>query len=119
MQAAITAAAAAAPPLPDGEAAANPLALPSDLAARITKQLKIHRHHLDSCWEATLYAHPGLAAAGPAAAAALQGLVLRRLREAHAQTVDQNTAGKKIVEVRTLHGIAQLGLAWLGWNRLG
>lgn len=79
-------------------ASPNPLALPAGLGARITNELKIHHNHLSSCWEAAVYVQPKLKG-HPAALAALQELVRRRIRDAHAQTVDQNTEGKKIVDV--------------------
>jgi hypothetical protein len=85
------AAAGAAPP-------PNPLALPAEVAARVTKELKIHAHQLGGCWEAALYAAPGMQ--GDACALdALVGLVARRLRDAQAQAVDQGPGGKTIVDV--------------------
>ncbi|KAI8475068.1 MAG: acyl-CoA N-acyltransferase [Monoraphidium minutum] len=86
----------------------NPLALAPELGARITQDLKIHHHHLRSCWEAAVYAHPAASAAaaaawaaggGGGAAGALRALVRRRLAEANAAAADQNGAGKTIVEV--------------------
>ncbi|GBF96691.1 histone acetyltransferase type B catalytic subunit [Raphidocelis subcapitata] len=93
------AAAARAPP--------GPLALPAELAARVTAELKIHPHHLKSCWEAAVFCHPAMRAAD-AALPALEALVARRLGDGSAPGGGDGggggggggaPGGKRIVEV--------------------